>query len=148
MSKLQFFNMRAEEMVQMYDSTFSKREAIKTGKDLVLKAIEEGNVDKEQLLANLSRLKWVLESADTELRSRIEIYEKKTVLGLEFNYQSGGNTTNYSDDAVWRDLKAKLTHREDLIKLALKSEFDFYDEEGVKVEKVSLTPRKSSITIK
>jgi hypothetical protein len=52
-------------------------------------------------MANLSRLKWVIDSAESTIRK--EIYDKRTVLGLEFNYVQG-NTAN-SDDEVWQDLK-------------------------------------------
>jgi len=141
-----FLELRAEEVATMYDSTFTKKEATKTGQELVTKAIEEGNVNKKELLANISRLKWVIESADTELRKNIEIYEKETVLGLEFNYLSGGNTINYAEDEIYATIKKELDARTEQLKLAQKQ--DVFDAYGNQVPKVSTSPRKSSITIK
>jgi hypothetical protein len=56
----------------------------------------------------------------------------------------GGNTTNYSDDEVWQDLKSQLSHRESLLKVALNSKI-LYDEQGFKCLKVSTTPRKKVV---
>jgi len=138
--------MRADEIVQMYDSTFTKKEAIKTGTDLALNVFESGEVSPAEVLANLSRLKWVIDAAETTMRSKLEIYDKQIILGLEFNYVNGGNTINYADDEVYATIKADLDARAELLKLAQKQEIlDLY---GNLVPKVSTTPRKSSITIK
>jgi hypothetical protein len=138
--------MRANEIVQMYDSSFSKKEAIKTGTDLALNVFESGEVSPAEVMANLSRLKWVIDAAETTMRSKLEIYDKQIILGLEFNYVNGGNTINYADDEVYATIKADLDARVELLKLAQKQEIlDLY---GNLVPKVSTTPRKSSITIK
>jgi len=147
MSKELFFEMRAEQVATLYDATFTKKEAQKQGVNLVKTALDEGNVLPHELMANIARLKEVINSADAELRKHLP-EEKCTWMGVEFTPVSGGNTINYKDDDVWLDLKAQLTHRESLLKVALNSDIDFYDDEGVKVPKVSTTPRKSSITIK
>jgi len=141
-----FLQMRADEIVQMYDSTFTKKEAIKTGTNLALNVFESGEVSPAEVLANLSRLKWVIDAAETTMRSKLEIYDKQIILGLEFNYVNGGNTINYADDEVYATIKADLDARAELLKLAQKQEIlDLY---GNLVPKVSTTPRKSSITIK
>jgi len=141
-----YLQMRADEIVQMYDSTFTKKEAVQTGVKLAENVFESGEVSPEEVLANLSRLKWVVDSAETTMRSRLEIYDKRMVLGLEFNYVNGGNTINYADDEVYSTIKADLDARVELLKLAQKQEIlDLY---GNLVPKVSTTPRKSSITIK
>lgn len=138
--------MRADEIVQMYDSTFTKKEAIKTGTDLALNVFESGEVSPAEVMANLSRLKWVIDAAETTMRSKLEIYDKQIILGLEFNYVNGGNTINYADDEVYATIKADLDARVELLKLAQKQEIlDLY---GNLVPKVSTTPRKSSIAIK
>lgn len=141
-----FLELRANEIVQMYDSTFTKSEAIQTGKKLAENVFESGETSPEEVLANLSRLKWVIDSAETTMRSKIEIYDKRTVLGLEFSYVNGGNTINYADDEIYQTIKADLDARVEQLKLAQKQPtFDAY---GNQVPKVSVTPRKSSITIK
>lgn len=141
-----FLQMRADEIVQMYDSTFTKKEAIKTGTDLALNVFENGEVSPAEVLANLSRLKWVIDAAETTMRSKLEIYDKQIILGLEFNYVNGGNTINYADDEVYSTIKADLDARTEQLKMAQKQ--DTFDAYGNQVPKVSTTPRKSSITIK
>lgn len=146
MSKDLFFAMRTDEIATMYDSTFTKKEARKTGSELVKNALDSGNVNKFDLFANLSRLNEVISSAVNECRNSIEVIEKTTSLGVEFNHVNGGNTINYSDDEIWNELKRCLDERTEQLKLAQKQPtFDAY---GNEVPKVSTTPRKSSITIK
>ena len=140
-----FMELRAEQMASLYDSTFTKKEAQKTGIKLVTDLLESGEVDKMQFTANLARLNEVISSAMSEVRKHIP-EEKQSVLGVEFTPVNGGNTINYSDDPIYAQLKADLDARAELLKLAQKQTmFDAYGEE---VPKVSTTPRKSSITIK
>ena len=141
-----FLELRANEIIQMYDSTFTKKEAVQTGVQLAENVFDSGEVLPEEVMANLSRLKWVIDAAETTIRSKLEIYDKRTVLGLEFNYVNGGNTINYSDDEIYNNLKSDLDARTEQLKMAQKQ--DTFDAYGNQVPKVSTTPRKSSITIK
>lgn len=142
-----FMELRANEIVHMYDSTFTKKEAIKTGTALADNVFESGDVLPEEVMANLSRLKWVIDAAETTIRSKLEIYDKRTILGLEFNYVNGGNTINYSEDLVWSELSKKIKAREEKLKMAVKNNEEYtIDNEYIPI--VSTTPRKSSITIK
>lgn len=146
-SNTMFMEMRANEIVQMYDSTFTKKEAVKTGVSLAENVFESGEVIPEEVLANLSRLKWVIDAAETTIRNKLEIYDKRTVLGLEFNYVQGGSTPNYAEDEIYLSLKKDLDNRAELLKMAVKRNEEF-TVDGVYVPLVSTTPRKSSITIK
>lgn len=148
MSKLQFFEMRAEQMTALYDSTFTKKDAIATGENLIESALESGEVDIMQLGANLARLEQVISSAMAKFRNHIIDTEKVKVLGVEFYPVNGGESLNYEDDEVYSTLKADLKSREELLKLAYKSKDSFFDAYGNEVPKVSSKPRKSSITIK
>ena len=141
-----FLQMRADEIVTLYDSTFTKKEALKTGNNLALNVFESGDVSPIEVLANLSRLKWVVDSAVETMRDKIEIYDKQVALGLEFNYVNGGNTINYAEDEIYVELKRCLDSRTEQLKLAQKQ--DTFDEYGNQVPRVSLTARKSSLTIK
>lgn len=146
MSKLQFFEMRAEQMTALYDSTFTKKDAIKTGESLIQNVLDSGEVDIMQLGANLARLEQVVSSAMAKFRIHIVDKEKQVVLGVEFSPVNGGNTINYSDDEIWQTIKSDLDARTEQLKLAQKQPtFDAY---GNEVPKVSTSPRKSSITIK
>lgn len=146
MSKLQFFEMRAEQMTALYDSTFTKKDAIKTGEALIDNVLESGEVDIMQVGANLARLKQVIDTAVEKFRNHIIDTEKVTVLGVEFSPVNGGNTVNYADDEIWQELKRCLDERTEQLKMAQK--MDTFDAYGNQVPKVSTTPRKSSITIK
>ena len=146
MSKLQFFELRAAEMVAMYDSTFTKKDAVKTGEQLIQSVMDDGSCDIMQLGANLARLEQVLSSAMAKFRSHIIDTEKQVVLGVEFSPVNGGNTVNYSDDEIWTTIKADLDARTEQLKMAQKQ--DTFDAYGNQVPKVSISPRKSSVTIK
>lgn len=148
MSRELFLEMRTEEIATMYDSTFTKKEASQTGASLVKNALESGEVDKMQLFANLARLNEVFSSAINECRNSIDVHEKTTILGVEFNPVNGGETLNYEDDEVYFTLKTDLKSREELLKLAYKSKDSFFDAYGNEVPKVSSKPRRSSVTIK
>lgn len=147
MSKDNFFMMRAEQMATLYDATFTKKEASKQGLTLVNQILEEGNVDKMQFMANLVRIKAVIDSAESEMRNHLPL-EKTIVLGVEFTPVNGGNTINYTEDPVYCKLKLKLDSRVELIKLAQKQEVCDPENNYDLVPKVSTTPRKSSTTIK
>lgn len=142
-----FLQLRAEEMANLYPQDFTKKEAISTGVKMVTDLLESGEVDKLQFMSNLCRLKEVINSADAEMRKHLP-NEKSKVYGVEFTPVDGGNTYNFKEDPIWCDIQKELKDREELIKVAVKSQKEVYDEAGIEVTKVSLTPRKSSITIK
>ena len=140
-----FLELRAQDFVTMYDSSFTKKEAQKVGVKLVTDLLENGNVDKMEFIANLARLNEVITTAMTEARKHIP-EEKQTVMGVEFTPVNGGSTVNYLEDPIYQQLKADLDARAELLILAQKqSVIDMY---GNDVPLVSTTPRKSSITIK
>ena len=146
MSKDLFLQMRAEEMATMYDHTFTKKDAIATGKKLVNEIFEAGEIEPLKVWANICRLKEVINSADIEFRNRIEIFDKTNINGVEFSAVNGGNTVNYAEDEIYCQLKADLDARVELLKLAQKQ--PIIDAYGNDVPKVGISPRKSSITVK
>jgi hypothetical protein len=141
----QLLDTQLHDISTMYTPTFTKKEAVQTGVELVKNLLESGTVDKMQFMANLCRLKEVVNSADTEMRKHLP-QEKSNVWGVEFTPVNGGNTINYSEDEIYQQLKADLDARADLLKLAQSQ--TIIDAYGNDVPKVSTTPRKSSITIK
>ena len=145
MSKDQFFLMRSSDMATLYDATFTKKEAQKTGVKLVTDLLESGEVDKMQFTANLARLNEVISSAMAEIRKHIP-EEKQTVLGVEFTPVNGGSTLQFLEDPIYQQLKEELDARAELLKLAQKQ--PIIDAFGEDVPKVSTKPRASSITIK
>jgi hypothetical protein len=139
------FLENSEELASMYEPTFTKKDAILTGKRMVDNVIESGNIDKHQFMAQLCRLKEVVNSADSEMRKWLP-EEKVTILGVEFTPVNGGNTIDYSEDPIYCQLKADLDARVELLKLAQKQ--SIIDAYGNDVPKVGTTPRKNSITLK
>lgn len=145
MSKDLYFEFKAEQMATMYAPTFTKKEAILTGKRMVDDLLESGEVDKMQFMSNLCRLTDVVNTANDELRKHLP-FEKITINGVEFTPVNGGDTINLKEDEIYNQLKADLDARVELLKLAQKQ--PIIDAYGNDVPKVGTTPRKSSITIK
>lgn len=141
-----FLQMRAEDLVGTYDSTFTKKEAIKTGENLVINALDEGNVSVHELMGTLSRMKAVVDAAEQKCRAALP-HEKVQLKGIEFNPVDGGNSVNYSEDPVYSQMERDLKDRQELLKLAQKQDL-VLDAGGNEVPKVGTTPRKSSVTIK
>lgn len=148
MSKDKFLEMRMEEVAVIYDHTFTKKEAILTGKRMVDDLFESGEIEPLKVWSNICRLKEVINSADARFRDKIEIFEKTDKNGVEFSAVQGGETINYKDDEIYLDIFNELKEREELLKIAFKSKNEIYDQNGVLVTKCSSTPRKSSITCK
>lgn len=141
-----FLQMHAENLVGMYDSTFTKKEAIKTGEELVTTALEEGNVGVHELMGTISRMKAVIDAADSKCRAALP-HEKVQLNGIEFNPVDGGNSINYSEDPVYAQMEKDLKDRKELLSLAQKQDL-VLDAGGNEVPRVGTTPRKSSVTIK
>lgn len=146
MSKDLYFEMRAERLAELYEPSFTKKEAVLTGKRMVDNLLEAGEVEPLKVWANIVRLKEVVNSADAEFRNRLEVLGKENVYGVEFNHVNGGEILNYEEDEVYRELKEVLDERVAILKLAQKT--TLIDGYGNEVPKVSTTPRKSSITVK
>lgn len=124
----------------------TKKELQKTSKEFAEDLINSGEYNLQEVYAQALRLKEAVTNVEATLKEAMPD-ENFEAFGLKGQYRSGGNTTNYTDDEKYREIKAQLTHRESLLKAALNSDIDFYDEEGIKVPKVSTTPRKSSLAI-
>ena len=146
MSKDLFFELQVEQVATMYAPTFTKKEAILTGKRMVDDLLEKGEIDPLQVWTNICRLKEVINSADASFRDKIDILEKTDKNGVEFNYTNGGETVNLTEDPIYCQLKADLDARAELLKLAQKQ--NMFDAYGNEVPKVGTTPRKSSISVK
>jgi hypothetical protein len=89
----------------------------------------------------------VLNSALATIKDKLP-FEKQNFLGMEFTPVNGGKILSYDEDPIYADIKKELKEREELLKVAFKSDKEIYDEAGVEVTKVGYTERKSSITVK
>ena len=148
MSKELFFNMRAEDMALMYSETFTKKDAEKTGIDLVETILNEGLVDPKKVFSNIVRLKSVIDSAEKSFRDNLDFINKESFNGVEFNPVNPRESLNYDEDVICVQLSERLKQRQELVKLATKSKDVIFDEDGCEVPKVSSKFTKASITVK
>lgn len=142
-----FLQLREQDIVTLYDASFTKKEAQQTGLNLAKQIIDGGQVSKHEALANLVRLNEVITNAITEIKESVA-NEKVTILGVEFTPTNGRIMYDFKQDEVWSALNNKLKQREELLKTALKSDDVIFDSEGCEVPKVDTSFSKSSLTIK
>lgn len=143
MSKDLFLMMREQE-VQTSNFLPNKKEIQFSSKKFITEILEAGETDKFELLAQAKRMLEALDVINTELLKVIP-QENFEAYGLKGTFRSGGDTVNYSEDAIYTQLKADLDARAELLKLALKQ--PVIDAYGNDVPRVSTTPRKSSLAI-
>ena len=145
MSK-QLFEMMREQEIQTSNFLPTKKEIQFSAKKFAKDLIEKGEVDKMELFAQAVRLNEVLTIITDELKNTLPT-EKFEAFGIKGTYRNGGSTPNYKECEIWSDIAKELKEREDLLKIAMKSDKEIYDEAGVLVPKVSEIIRKSSLSI-
>jgi adenylosuccinate synthase len=145
MSKDLFSLMRQQE-IETQNFLPNRLEIQLSAKTFIKEVLDAGETDKFELLAQAKRMGEALEVINAELL-KVLPQENFEAFGLKGTFRSGGETINYKDCEVWSDINRELKEREDLLKLALKSQNEIYDAAGVQVPKVSTTPRKSSLAI-
>tara|TARA_R110000822_G_scaffold76108_8_gene182998 strand:- start:605 stop:1048 length:444 start_codon:yes stop_codon:yes gene_type:complete len=145
MSKDLFLMMRESE-IKTSNFLPTKKEIQLSSKNFVKDIFEAGNVNQYELIAQAKRLSEALDVITSEILENLP-QENFEAFGLKGIFRNGGDTINYKDDQIWLEIQKTLKQREELIKTALKSDLDIYDEIGVQVSKVSTTPRKSALSI-
>jgi hypothetical protein len=145
MSKDLFQLMRKQE-IQTSNFLPNKKEIQFSAKNFITELLDAGETDKYELLAQAKRMGEALEVINAELL-KVLPQENFEAFGLKGTFRSGGETINFKECEIWSDISKELKEREELLKLALKSDKEIYDEAGVLVPKVSTTPRKSSLAI-
>jgi hypothetical protein len=143
MSKDLFMLMREQE-IQTSNFLPTKKEIQFSSKKFITEILEAGEVDKYELIAQAKRMGEALDIINIELL-KVLPQENFEAFGLKGTFRNGGDTINYSEDAIYTQLKADLDARAELLKLALKQ--DVIDAYGNDVPKVSTTPRESSLSI-
>jgi len=145
MSKDLFMLMREQE-VESENFLLTKKEIQFSSKKFINEILEDGEIDKYELLAQAKRIQEALEIINVELL-KVLPQENFEAFGLKGTFRNGGDTINYKECEIWSYIAKELKEREELLKLALKSEKEIYDEAGILVPKVSTTPRKSTLSI-
>jgi hypothetical protein len=145
MSKDLFQLMRQQE-IETQNFLPNRLEIQLSAKTFIKEVLDAGEIDKIELLAQAKRMGEALDVINAELL-KVLPQENFEAFGLKGTFRSGGETINYKDCEVWSDINRELKEREELLKLAFKSQNEIYDAAGVQVPKVSTTPRKSSLAI-
>ena len=146
MSKQLFELMQMQEIAT---SNFlpTKKEIEVSSKQFAKNLIDSGEVDKLEIFAQAERLTQAITNVRDEIKATLP-REKQTAFGIEINPVNGRQMIQYNEDLVWSELKEKLSNREELLKVALKTTETFYDSEGVEVPKVSVKYSADLLTVK
>jgi len=145
MSKNLYELMRQQE-IETSNFLPNKKEVQFSANTFITKVIDGGEVDKYELLAQAKRMQEALDVITAKILD-VMPQENFEAFGLKGTFRNGGDTINYKDDFKWSEIKEKLTEREMLLKVALKSNSTIYDDDGIEVTRVSTTPRKSVLAI-
>ncbi len=124
----------------------TKKEIQFSATKFITNVIDSGEVDKYELLAQAKRMQEALDVITAKILEVVP-QENFEAFGLKGTFRNGGDTINYKDDFKWSELKDKLTEREMILKVALKSNSSIYDDDGIEVTRVSTSPRKSVLAI-
>lgn len=146
MSKHLFELMREQE-IQTSNFLPTKKEIENSGRLFAKQILSHGEIDKYELFAQAERMSLSIANIRDEIKEALP-HEKHVAFGIEFCPVSGRTMIQFQEDYVWSELKEKLSQREELLKVALKTTETFYDSEGVEVPKVSVKYSKESINIK
>lgn len=125
----------------------NKKEIEFSAKQFAKNLIDSGEVNKLEVFAQVERLTTAITNIRDEIKASLP-REKQTFFGIEVNPVNGRQIIQYNEDLVWSELKEKLSQREELLKVALKSVETIYDSEGVEIPKVTVNYASDSLTIK
>lgn len=125
----------------------TKKEVELSAKKFSKSLLESGEIDKYEAFAQAERICQGVSVIRDELKASLP-REKHQCFGIEISPVNGRQMIQYNEDLVWSELKEKLQQREELLKVALKSDETIYDSEGCEVPKVSVKYSADSLTIK
>lgn len=140
------FQMMREQEVQTQNFLPNKKEIQFSATTFITNLIDGGEVDKYELLAQAKRMQEALDVITAKILD-VMPQENFEAFGLKGTFRNGGETINYKDDFKWSEIKEKLSEREMLLKVALKSNSTIYDDDGIEVTRVSTSPRKDTLAI-
>ena len=145
MSKNLYELMRQQE-IETSNFLPNKKEVQFSANTFITKVIDGGEVDKYELLAQAKKMQEALDVITAKILDVVP-QENFEAFGLKGTFRNGGETINYKDDFKWSEIKEKLSEREMLLKVALKSNSSIYDDDGIEVTRVSTSPRKDTLAI-
>jgi len=140
------FQLMREQEIQTQNFLPNKKEIQFSATKFITDVIDSGEVDKYELLAQAKRMQEALDVITAKILDVVP-QENFEAFGLKGTFRNGGETINYKDDFKWSEIKEKLSEREMLLKVALKSNSTIYDDDGIEVTRVSTSPRKDTLAI-
>lgn len=140
-----FTQMREQEIVTT-NFLPTKKEIVKSAERFARDLIDSGYYNITEKYAEARRLKEAIDVIESTLKKSLPD-ESFEAFGLRASFRNGGSISNYTDDQTYCDIKKQLDGRKALLDAALKTDETFYDSEGVEVPKVSITYRKSSLSV-
>lgn len=146
MSKHLFELMREQE-IQTSNFLPTKKEIENSGRLFAKQILSHGEIDKYELFSQAERLATATANIRDEIKSHLP-KEKHQCFGIELTPVSGRTMIQFHEDLVWSELKEKMQQREELLKVALKSDEPIYDSEGCEVPKVSVKYASDSLQVK
>ncbi len=143
MSKELFNQMRE---LEAFELSATKKSCIEQGQQFIKTALNSGLVSKEELLAKALRYETFINEVTTILKN--EFTQKDAFFGIAITPINGRAMVQFSEDEKWQQLSNQLKQREELLKVALKSDEPIYDSEGCEVPKVNIKYSKDSLQVK
>jgi len=146
MSK-QLFELMAEKEIQTSNFLPTKKEIENNGRLFAKQILSHGEIDKYELFSQAERLTTATANIRDEIKSHLP-KEKHSFFGIEVSPVNGRTMIQFNEDYIWSELKEKMQQREELLKVALKSDESIYDSEGIEVPKVSVKYASDSLQVK
>lgn len=144
MSKQLFELMQMQTIAEAYPT---KKQIQNQATNFVTDLIENGEQDKLEMFCQAVRINDALSIVTDTLKKSLP-HEKMQAFGVEVNPVTGRQMIQFADDPIYAELQKQLKDREELLKVALKTDIPFYDSEGIEVPKVSIKYASDSLTIK
>lgn len=138
------------ELMQMQtisESFPTKKQIQNQATNFVTDLIENGEQDKLEMFCQAVRINDALSIVTDTLKKSLP-HEKMQAFGVEVNPVTGRQMIQFADDPIYAELQKQLKDREELLKVALKTDAPFYDSEGIEVPKVSVKYASDSLTVK
>ena len=142
----QLFEMMRQQEIETSNFLPTKKELVKQSTQFAHDLIASGNHNPFELLAQAKRMQESVNAIFEVLKEKIP-KENFEYLGITGTFRNGGETLNYSDCTIWKDISIELKNREELLKVAYKSKDEIYDQWGFLVPKVSTNNRKDSLVL-
>jgi hypothetical protein len=144
MSKQLFELMQQQQIAESYPT---KKQVQANAIEFANHLINNGEHEKLEMFSQAVRIKETINTIYDAIKESIPA-EKQIAYGIEINPVNGRQMIQFAEDEVYASLQKQLKDREELLKVALKTETPFYDNEGCEVPKVSVKYASDSLAVK